>query len=74
MVGWLILAGYVVGWVVFVPVCARFVLDSDVTHRAPDKFERVTAVWLGMLLALFWPLFIPGLWFYRRVFAPKESD
>ncbi len=65
---WMILAVYVVGWFVSVPLIARFVIDDGLPT---DPLDYAIATAGGMLLALFWPLLIPGAYFYRQI---KKGD
>lgn len=71
MIFWVILAIYVIGWAGFSVTIARMLED---VLPSSDAFERATSVFLGMLLALIWPLVIPGGWVYKRVFARKDES
>lgn len=73
MIGWIILAAYAIGWVGFSVTITRFFQKDDFMHatKAVDKAILIT---LGMLLAFFWPLVIPGGWVYKKVFATKDKE
>lgn len=72
MIGWIILAAYVVGYLGFTVVIARFIVnDMDVTADS-EAIDKLMPVVLGMLLAVFWPLVIPGGYFYKKVWGGKR--
>ena len=68
---WVILAVYLVGWAGFSVTIAR-VMDKDLPST--EVVDRVLTVMLAMIVALFWPLVIPGGWVYKRVFARKDAS
>lgn len=72
LTGWVILAIYFIGWIAFVPVIAKF-LFQGVTGGDGDGTDRVFSVVLGMVIGIFWPIAIPGTWFYRRIF-PSSGE
>lgn len=71
MIGWIILAVYVIGWAGFSVTIARFLKSDFPSDSAGDRALVVT---LGMLAAMFWPLVIPGGWVYKKVFAAKKDE
>lgn len=71
MIGWVILAIYLVGWAGFSVTIARVMED---VHPSSDVFDKSVSVFLGMLIALLWPLVIPGGWVYKRVFSKREGQ
>lgn len=72
MIGWIILAAYVIGWAGFSVIIARFIVNDK--FMAPDDtWDAVLIIALSMITAIFWPLVIPGGWVYKKVFGKKES-
>lgn len=71
MIGWIVLAVWVVGWLGFTVTIARFIA-SDEVMRPDGELERALLIALAMVVALFWPLVIPGGWFYKKVWGGKS--
>lgn len=75
LVLWIILIAWAVGWVTCTPLLARLMV-RDLEPGTLDGLDRFTVIWIGMLVAVAWPLMIPGAWFYRQVFgtARRQND
>lgn len=54
--------------------CTRWLARLIGEIASLDSGDKVMAVALGMWLALFWPLFIPGAWIYSKAFPKKEDS
>lgn len=74
MIGWILLALYVIGWAGFSVTITRFVYADLVGDGDGDIPDRVGAATVGMLLAVFWPLVIPGRWVYKRAFGSRKEE
>lgn len=70
--GWVLPATYLVGWIGFSVTITRF-LSADEFSGAEDVQGRALLAALGMILAVFWPLVIPGGWVYKKAFGVKKS-
>lgn len=71
---WVILTLYIVGYFGFTVTITRFLASSlRYGNEDPDVFDKIASTLLGMILAVFWPLVIPGEWFYKRAFGKKHK-
>lgn len=69
MTFWILLAAYLVGWLGFSVTIARFFAKEEQDSEVMDK---VLAIFTGMSVATFWPLVIPGGYFYKKVWGGKK--
>jgi len=67
MTFWILLAAYLVGWLGFSVTIARFFAKEEGIDRDSEVMDKVLAIFTGMSVATFWPLVIPGGYFYQKV-------
>lgn len=69
MIGWIILAIWAIGWLGFSVTISRVLVED--TPPLPDEgvSGRAVPILIGMVVAVAWPLVIPGGWVYRKVWG-----
>jgi hypothetical protein len=71
-VGWVVLTVYIVGYLGLTVTIARFLASSSPFDGDLDAMDRVLVIALAMMIAPFWPLVIPGGYFYKKVFGGQR--
>lgn len=71
--GMIIFIVWAIGTVVaLIPVCRFCVMFMDEDEH--DPMMIACAIMLGMCVACFWPLFIPGYWIYKVIQMDREAS
>lgn len=60
MIGWVLLAVYVAGYVFAARKASVTIMKDDVIGGDEDAFDRAMSRALGALVALFWPVILLG--------------
>lgn len=72
MTGWLILAGYLLGWLLAARAVMTFAAN-DKTMIPETPMDSALLTILACLIAMFWPLFLPALLVAKtRRRSPRE--